>query len=268
MISSHGDSTQVAPTPSAPTQLDSLLEGPAYGATEIHVVHAIDVPTMGEQIVSDLKEEVGYQIWGGDPNSPNTPSGKRSIEVSWVGPHGPVATAQLPQNADIDRQLIMAARQHRVGLRYYREDPTLGGSSRRATGELFVPRPPRRIGKLEDQARILDSADRFEVTISRLDRPGFIGRKVKRQKTMPETFHVVQDQTSIHISHEHRKGDVVIDVANADLVGIVNLGATSRLLSTTDDVILPSINHWSGIDTRGLDFTNWAYDRLLTRLGM
>ncbi len=265
-----GNTGSAGHTQPPPPDLDSFLAAPAYGATELHVTTAIwRKPWSAGRIVGGVLDEVAEQIIdGGDPGSTPTDF---CLRFAWVGPMGVAGTFETGRkdvSSDRYRTAMQAARRLRVGVRFFTEDNELVGSRVRPTGELYVPRTLPPPGKLAGDALVVDTPERFEASISRIEHPGLMGRKIKRQKPVQRYFQLVMDQHWVQINDQTRKGLTTINLSTADLLGIANVTRTPVAYTSTDEHPLPTLSEWSGVDYRGRELASWIYSRVLQRLGM
>ena len=249
-------------------ELDQFLAVPAPGAMELHVTDSTRQRRgFFESLATDVLEDIALAAIGAGGETTSETDTIKMLELSWVGPNGPVSTVITKRFSLTHEKVIQRARSLRVGVRYIEYNET-NLSKTYQSGSLFCARHPARLGKLQKEAQIVDDPQLFDASISRLDQPGLLARKVRRKSPEQVYFRVRQDSARTWVEHKMRDGHFMFETPNADFLGIAMPRLKPLAVTINGTVELPTMGDWHRADYRGRDFAVWAYDRVLTRLGM
>ncbi len=252
-------------------QIEQFLAVPAPGTHGLHVTDATRNVSSWKESFADnvLAEIMGLVLEGYDEDLYADTDNRtlRMLEVSWVGPAGATPPVAIPATNENQALIVRRAKSLGVPVRYSRFHASELPRTLNA-GFLFGARHPVRIGRLEPLAQVVDTPELFDVSISRMEKPGFVARKVKREKPEVIYFQVRQNREFTRVDHKRFDDEFVFEVANADLVGIAMPTLFPIAVTATDAVELPNMAYWHRADFRGRDFASWAYDQVLRRLGL
>lgn len=247
------------------TQLKSFLVEPATGTTELRVTDTTrNTRGMLESLGHEILEDSLFNVVARRDSSPDIVS---YIEVAWVGPGDQISKLALPPTPESHRDVVLGARLAGVGVRYFSHDDNRIPRNMPA-GALFAARQPVEMGKLQSTARLVETPQLLDVSISQISKPGLVGRKIRRRQPVHTYFQVYQDTNLTRVAHQRRSGLDAFEVRNDQLLGIASSGHKPFAVTTDGVRELPEMSYWSSVDFRGRDFASWAYDRLLVRLGM
>ena len=252
-------------------QIEQFLAVPAPGTSGLHVTDATRSTADWRESFADnvLAEVMGALLKGFDEDlvADSGTQTARMLEASWVGPNGATPSVAMPATNHNQARIVRRARSLGVPVRYSRFYAHQLVKTEHA-GYLFGPRPPVPIGRLESSAQIIDTPELFDVSISKMEKPGLVARKVKRKKPELAYFRVRQSPEWTRIDHQRLDDEFVLEVANADLVGIAMPTLAPIAVTSADATPLPHMSDWHRGDYRGLHFASWAYDQVLRRLGL
>lgn len=250
-------------------RLREFLAAPAYGANALHLRNAIWKAPLATQVIGGVANEIADTLLGNDAAGADGPAPRRLV-VTWTANQAEVArieTGRGEAKSDMVRIVLQEARRLRVPISFSYQHEGLGTEIDQ-TGGLYYPRPLPDIGKLGAEVRLLDTADQFEATITRVDRPGLVGRKVFRRDDAVVTFQAAMDRERTRIEYQTRKNPTLIEFANADLLGIVHASRVPLAVTRTEAHLLPNLAEWHAHDYRGRELATWIYERMMQRLGM
>ncbi len=252
-------------------QIESFLAVPAPGTSGLQIIDATRSTahwkeSFADNVIAEMMSAMleGYdEDFGADTTTPTL----RMLEASWIGPAGATAPVAMPATHDSQARIVRRARSLGVPV-HYSHFSTQRLAKTASAGALFGPRPGVQIGRLESTAQVVDTPELFDASISKMEQPGLVARKLKRKKPELAYFRVRQNLERTRIDHTRFDEEFVFDVANADLVGIAMPTLAPIAVTPTEAVELPTMSYWHRGDYRGRHFATWAYDQVLRRLGM
>lgn len=251
-------------------QIDNFLAMPAPGAAGLHVTEARRKASDWKAAFADnvIAEIMGAVLAGFDEDMGLSDNDAiEQLEIAWVNAHGPVSGLIGRVSPENHARVVRRARSLGVPIRYSSFDQ-FNLNKHVEAGYLFAARHRAAVGKLENQAQIIDRPELFEVSISRMTSPGLVARKVRRREPEQIYFQVRQNESWTRVDHKFRDGHFVFETPNSELQGVAMPTLRPLAVTSGDVVSLPTMSHWHRGDYRGRDFATWAYQRVLERLGL